>query len=338
MKTTIYSLVFAGFLSLASLAQKQVEVSLKLRDGSNVSGITSLSDVSLVTDYGKLIIPIKSINSIKVGIPNDKAIYDKAKSYLAQLNNSNDAIKKGSYEELVKLGIKAIPAVSDFISDPKNNLEYAGEYTPDNVFNELKANANIDDYTDGKDIISIDGMYTIGGYYEFTKLEVKTEYGNLSIPKEKIKNMDVTFSNTDGSNEMNFKLIASKNISGNTTGGWLKTGIVLKTGQHFSIQASGEIVLASLSNQKYKPDGSYESSTGEKYPAAGIADEYSSTTAYPSYGNVVYKVGEATTTALKAGAKYSGSATNSGMLYISIYETVYNAANTGSYNVKISLK
>lgn len=338
MKTTIYSLLVAGFISFTGFAQKQVEVSLKLRDGSNVSGTTTFTDVNLITDYGKLVIPTKNINSIKVGIPNDKSVYDKAKSFLSQLNNSNEELKKAAYDELIKLGIKAIPAVSDFISDPKNNIEYSGEYTPDNALSELKANANVDEYTDGKDIIEIDGMYTIGGYYEFGKLEVKTEYGNLSIPKEKIKNIDVTYINSDGSNEMNFKLIASKNISGNTNGGWLKTGITLKAGQRFSIQASGEIVLASLSNQKYKPDGSYESSTGEKYPAVSSSDEYSGTTTYPSYGNVVYKIGESSTAAMKAGAKFNGSASTSGMLYISIYETVYNAANTGSYNVKITLK
>jgi hypothetical protein len=52
----------------------------------------------------------------------------------------------------------------------------------------------------------------------------------------------------------------------------------------------------------------------------------------------VYKIGETSTQVLKAGAKFSGTVQASGMLYISIYETVYNAANTGSYTVKISLK
>lgn len=175
MKTRIYLIIIAGFISCITLAQKQVEVTLKLRDGSNVTGTTSLADINLTTDYGKLTIPTKNINSIKVGIPTDKAIQDKAKSFLAQLNNSNDELKKGAYDEIIKLGIKAIPAVYDFISDPKNNIEYSGEFTPDNALNELKANANVTDFTDGKDIIEIDGMYTIGGNYEFSKIEVKTE-------------------------------------------------------------------------------------------------------------------------------------------------------------------
>lgn len=322
--------------AMSAFAQKSVELTVKLRDGSNVTGTSSMSDITLVTDYGKLIIPTKDVTSILVGIPNDKAAEDKAKSFLSQLGNSNEEVKKAAYEELVKIGIKAIPAVSDFINDPKNMTEYTGEFTPDNALNELKSNANVDEYTDGKDIIDIDGKYTIGGNYEFAKIDVKTEYGSLSIPKEKIKSIDVMYISGDGSNEFSFKLVASKNISSNANGGWLKTGIKLKSGQHFTITANGEVVLASLSNQKYKPDGSYESSTGEKYPSTG--DEYSSGSTYPAYGNVVYKIGEVSTTALKAGAKFSGTASTSGMLFLSIYETVYNASNTGSYNVKVSLK
>ena len=311
-----------------SFAQKPAEVTVKLRDGSNVTGTTSLADINLVTDYGKLIIPIKSVSSIQVGIPKDKMVADKAISFLKQLNNSSEDIKKGAYEELVKLGIKAIPTIVDFTGDVKNQTEYTGDHTPDNALAEIKAANYVDDATSDKDILSIDNQYTMGGTYEFSKLDVKTEYGNLSIPKEKIKTIDISYINENGTNDFSFKLIASKNISGNNNGGWLKTGIMLKSGQKFSITASGEVSLASLSNQKYHPGGSASESTSD----------YSDATTYPTYGNVVYKIGEQSTTALRAGAKFNGTAASAGMLYLSIYETVFNAANTGSYSVKVILK
>ena len=177
----------------------------------------------------------------------------------------------------------------------------------------------------------------MGGSYEFTKIDIKTEYGNLSVPKEKIKSMDISYSEPSNGNEMVLKLMASKHISGNQTGGWLKTGINLKQGQKFTITATGEVTLASLSNQKYKPDGSYIATNGTSYPAATTTDDYSSS-AYPVYGNVVYKIGETSYDLLRVGSKFTGTAKTSGMLLLSIYETVYNAANTGSYTVKISLK
>ncbi len=334
IKLAIFTLAF----TLSALAQKPAEVTVKLRDGSNVTGTAALPDVSLTTDYGKLLIPLKNVSSIKVGIPVDKIISDKAVSFLKQLSSTSDDAKKGAYEELIKLGVKAIPAIDKFISDPKNQNEYSGEYTPDNAINELRSSNGVDATTTEKDEISIDNGYLMGGIFEFAKLDVKTEYGNLSIPKEKIKTIDVTFIGESGSNEMNFKLMGSKNISANQAGGWFKTGILLKNGQKFSVIANGEVTLASLSNQKYHPDGSYETATGEKYPTTATSpDEYNSAATYPAYGNVVYKIGETSTQNLKAG-KSICTAVGSGMLYISIYETVYNAANSGSYSVKIVLK
>jgi hypothetical protein len=40
---------------------------------------------------------------------------------------------------------------------------------------------------------------------------------------------------------------------------------------------------------------------------------------------------------MKAGDNYSGKSNATGIIYISIFESVYNAANTGSYAVKVSV-
>lgn len=325
-------------LGLNSIAQqKTVEVKLNLLDGNVITGTSMMGDVELNTSYGKLIIPVANVSTIKVGIGKDKAISDKAVSLLKVLNTStNDDTRKATYADLLKLGAKAISAVSEFNSDPKNyneNSTYTGEYTVDNLLNELYSSSNIEEGAEVDDIVTIDGQYTMGGTFAFTKLDVKTEYGNLSVPKEKIRTVDVSVVSSGGAGDFTFKLMASKNISSNQNGGWLKTGIVLKQGQKFTITTTGEVTLASLSNQKYKPDGSYTASNGTSYPSAG-GDEVSGST-YPSYGNVVYHIGDTSNETLKAGAKFSGTAKSSGMLYIAIYETVYNAANTGSYTVKI---
>ncbi|MBP7809920.1 MAG: hypothetical protein KA163_11550 [Bacteroidia bacterium] len=337
MKRIVLAITLTFGLS-ALAQQKPVELKLNLLDGNVITGTSSMGDVELVTNYGKLTIPVANVSTIKVGIGKDKAVYDKAMSYLKMMNNgTTDETRKGAYADVLKLGVKAIAAVNDFSSDPKNideNSTYTGEYTIDGLLSELHSANNIDDNAEVDDIVTIDGNYTMGGAFNFTKMDIKTEYGNLSIPKEKIKSVDVSVISPAGSGDYTFKLIASKNISGNQNGGWLKTGIVLKQGQKFTITATGEVTLASLSNQKYKPDGSYTATNGTTYPAAAGGD-YEGAVTYPAYGNVVYHIGDTSTETLKAGAKFSGTAKSSGMLYISIYETVYNAANTGSYTVKV---
>jgi len=334
MKKLLTSAI-ALFIAISGIAQSDVELKLTLRDGNVMSGTSKIGNVTLVTDYGKLEIPIKNVTSLDIGISSDKATSDKAVNLVKQLSNSAEQMRKNAYDELVKMDIKAIPAISDFIFSSKYEPSTYTDYTADAALMELQSKYNVTDGYSSKDIVAIDYEYSMGGKYEFAKIDLKTEYGILSIPKEKIKHIDVMYTGDSGNGEMVFKLLATKHISSNTNGGWLKTGIMLKSGQKFSIVSNGEVTLASLSGSKYKPDGTIAGSATTE--GAESSYEYGGSN-YPSYGNVVFKVGETSTQALKAGAKFSGNSPATGMLYISIYETVYNAANTGSYTVKITLK
>ncbi|MBL0329481.1 MAG: hypothetical protein IPP64_08715 [Bacteroidetes bacterium] len=332
----IIGIALVAFGALGMNAQNDVELKLTLRDGNVVSGTSKIASVSLTTAYGKLEVPIKNVTALDLGIVSDKATTDKVGNLIKQLSNSNEQMRKTAYDELVKMDIKAIPAISDFIYSSKYEPSTYTDYTADAAIGELQSKFNVLDNISDKDVVSIDYEYSMGGIYEFAKIDLKTEYGTLSIPKEKIKHIDVMYTGDSGSGDMTFKLLATKHISSNTSGGFLKTGIMLKQGQKFSITASGEVTFASLSGSKYKPDGSIAGTTTA--PIADYEGDYGSGSTYPAYGNVVYKIGETSTQVLKAGAKFNGVAATSGMLYISIYETVYNASNTGSYTVKISLK
>lgn len=332
----IIGIALVAFGAIGMNAQNDVELKLTLRDGNVVSGTSKIASVSLTTAYGKLEVPIKNVTALDLGIVSDKATTDKVGNLIKQLSNSNEQMRKTAYDELVKMDIKAIPAISDFIYSSKYEPSTYTDYTADAAIGELQSKFNVLDNISDKDVVSIDYEYSMGGIYEFAKIDLKTEYGTLSIPKEKIKHIDVMYTGDSGSGDMTFKLLATKHISSNTSGGFLKTGIMLKQGQKFSITASGEVTFASLSGSKYKPDGSIAGTTTA--PIADYEGDYGSGSTYPAYGNVVYKIGETSTQVLKAGAKFNGVAATSGMLYISIYETVYNASNTGSYTVKISLK
>jgi hypothetical protein len=331
MKTAFLIL---SLISIQCFAQKDPEVKLTLRDGNVMSGTTKLTNVVLITDYGKLDIPIKSVSSIAVGIPGDKSLTDKIAALVKQLNNSNEEMRKNAYSELTGLPIGAVPVLSDYIFSPKYEASSFTDYNADMALSEMKGKFNISDDFNAKDIVTMDFQYTMGGVYDFKKIDLKTEYGQLSIPKEKISQIDIIYIPGEGG-DMSFTLQGSKHISSNTTGGWLKTGIMLKPGQKFSIFATGEVTLASLSGNKYKPDGTVNGTNNVEGEDGGEGGNTGGN--YPVYGNVVYKVGE-NGTLMKAGAKFSGSSPTGGMLYISIYETVYNATNTGSYSVKVNLK
>ena len=329
-----FILCFSALICVvAACAQSDPELKITLRDGNTMSGTAKMGTISLMTDYGKLDIPVKNVSAIDIGIPTDKDNKEKIIGLIKQLNGTEEKMRKNAYDELLKLDVKAIPVISDFLNSGKYEPGANADYSPESVLSELMNKYGVDDNYSTKDVVSVDFAYTMGGVYEFKKIELKTEYGMLSIPKEKIKHIDIVYVGGGDGAELVFNVFASKYISGNTVGGWLKTGIQVKPGQRVNMFATGQVTLASLSNGKYGPDGAVkDAGTADNYEG-----EYDGGSTYPTYGQLVYKVGESGT-AMKAGAKFSQSMTLSGMLYLSIYETVFNAANTGSYTVKISLK
>lgn len=305
----------------------ETEFSLHLRDGNVITGTSNIDEIKLETKYGKLLIPIKNVSSIELGIPeadNEKEIMNLIK----QLSASDESMRKSAYESLVGMDIVAIPVIEDYMFSEDYEPSPFDDNLLQDAINELKAIHQVEDVFNSEDIVSIDYKYTMGGKYDFDKIKLKTKYGNLTIPKSKIKKIDITYHSDSDGRKRSFKLIASKHISGNKSGGWLKTGIMVKQGQMIRISASGEISLASLSGNKYNPDGTVNSSS--------LSSSSSTSSTYPTYGNLIYKIGS-TGQMKKAGSKFKGVAEENGMLYLSIYETVYNQSNTGYYSVNVEV-
>lgn len=307
--------------------KEKVELKLTLRDGNLVSGTSeSISTVTLNTDWGKLEIPVKDVSSLEFGITPDAANKTKIINLVKQMNDAAEEKRQAAYDELVKMGIGAIPVLDEYIySDDYLSSDYS-DFTAEAALDDMKSTYGVEDGYNDKDIVTINYEYTIGGTFSIKTINLKTEYGDLNVPKEKISEMEVSYYDPT-SGDKTFKLLANKHISGNDNGGWLNTGIKVKNGQKISITASGTVVLESLSGNKYTPDGNTSSDYDYDY--------YESS--YPSYGNLVYKIGEYGEM-IKAGSKYNGTAQESGTVFLSIYETVYNSSNTGFFTAKVTVK
>jgi hypothetical protein len=320
--------LFAAMLFTVSLfAQKgKVELKLTLRDGNVISGTSeSISTVTLNTAWGKLEIPIKDVSSLEFGITPDETNKTKIINLVKQMNDATEEKRQAAYDELVKMGIGTIPVLNDYIYGTDYVSSEYTDYTAEAALSDLKSTYGVDEGYSDKDIVTIDYEYTIGGTFSIKTISLKTEYGDLNVPKEKINEMEVSYYDTE-SGDKSFKVLANKHISGNENGGWLNTGIKVKNGQKINITASGEVVLESLSGNTYTPDGNKDSDY-----------EYDYESTYPSYGNLVYKIGEYGEMT-KAGTKYNGTSYESGVIFLSIYETVYNSSNTGFFTVKVTVK
>ncbi len=317
-------------LMYSSSYASNVQLTVRLKNGDVVTGKTSLPKITVITPYGSLSIPIEKVTNLKFGILSD---HTKDGAVLPDLNKlqllTNDTEAKIVYERVIAFGTPILSTIITFTQNPFYKICDRENYTIEQLMDELYKKADITSGQSVDDAVTFDGSNYIEGSIAFGDITIQAEYGNLTLKREKIESLDISpiedvLIDTDG----NYKLKASFHISGNdNTKGWLNTGVKVKIGDKFVIAAIGKIVLKSLSGGTYGPDGYI---TGTKDGA--YTDDMET-----KYGSVVYKIGEYGQMK-QAGSKYEAISADEGTIYVSIYETVFDKGNTGSYSVKVLKK
>ena len=307
-----------------------VQLTVKLKNGDVVTGKTVLPKITVVTAYGTLTIPIEKVSNLKLGIISDHTKDGAVLPDLSKLQTiTNDAEAKPVYDRLIAYGTPILSTIITFTQNPFYKISDRENYTIEQLQDELYKKADLASGQSVNDAVTFDGSNYIEGSVAFGDITIQAEYGNLTFKREKIESLDISpvedaILSTDG----NYKLKGSYHISGNDNNkGWLNTGVKVKSGDKFVITATGKVVLKSLSGGTYGPDG-YVSGTKD----GAYTDDMTI-----KYGSVVYKIGEYGEPQ-QAGAKFEGTSNDEGNVYLSIYETVFDKGNTGSYSVKVVKK
>jgi hypothetical protein len=306
-----------------------VQLTVKLKNGDVVTGKTTLPKITVITAYGSLTIPIEKVTNLKLGIVSDHTKDGAVLPDLSKLQTANETDAKVIYERLLAYGTPILSTIITFTQNPFYKISDNEKYTIEQLVDELYKKADLTTGQSVNDAVTFDGSNYLEGSVAFGDITIQAEYGNLTFRRDKIESLDISpveeiTPNSDGS----YKLKGNYHISGNDNNkGWLNTGVKVKSGDKFVITATGKVVLKSLSGGTYGPDG-YVSGTKD----AAYTDDMET-----KYGAVIYKIGDYGQLK-QAGSKYEGVAGEDGVIYVSIYETVYDKGNTGSYNVKVVKK
>ena len=313
---------------MSKTSNNKVELCIKLRNGNIVTGLSNILLIDFTTDYGVLNIPSKQISLIEFGLLASKETKQKVAAYVDLLQSGNEVECKQTFKSLTNIEVGAIPVLESYLSS--DNCAYP-EYNVEAALLNVKEKYQIDDYI-AEDIVTLQGDYRFPGESKLSNIEIETEFGQLNIPREKIISVELIHKEEEGGGMRTFKVEAAQHISANTSNGWFKTNMRVNKGQKFSIKAKGEIVMASLANQIHKPSGEY-------MPVGGtwtVGNDSPTQAQQAIFGNLVFKIGE-NGAMQKGGTNYSGTAPAAGIIYLSIYETVFNPANTGSYTVSVKV-
>ena len=326
MKKIIRLFLLLAFIqgSVAAKAQNERPVfTLKLSNGDIITGIADVSSITFKTSYGDLAFPIKEVASVTLGINTFGVDKTQVMDYLNTIQNGSLSDASVDFDKLIKMEVGAIPYVKEYMESPAYKKKEGSDISVELAYDVMLSRHNISKAFRTKDVLQTNGATSIEGSYEFESLTLEADYGRISVNRAKISSIGVIFKEVDNAGIGNFKLFANQNIAGNPNGGWANTGILVRKDQLIKIIASGQVNIASLSNNAYTPDGGVNGTPGPK-------------SMEPSYGSLVFKIGE-NGPMMKAGDNYSGKSNATGIIYISIFESVYNAANTGSYAVKVSV-
>jgi hypothetical protein len=317
------SALLLGIMCLSAIAQNEKPMlTVRMKNGDIITGLTDISSIPFRTQYGDLAFPISDVSSISLGISTTGVDKTSVQNLLDKLHNGSTTDASSAFDKLIKMEESAIPIIKNYMETSTYKKKTA-DYTVEMAYEILLSRSGLTKNFKTKDVLQTSGETSVEGTYDFQTLALETDYGKLSIARSKISSFTITFRDVVNSNSGSFKLFSNLHISGNMNGGWMNTGILVKAGQNITISANGSITLQSLSGNSYTPDGGVNGSPG---PNDNI----------PSYGSLIFKIGETGQT-IKAGQLYSGKAQYTGIIYLSIYETVYNAANTGMYSAKVTV-
>ncbi|MCB9255628.1 MAG: hypothetical protein H6579_00705 [Chitinophagales bacterium] len=316
------SILLGLVFNLAFSQSEQVELSAYLKNGDVITGKSDLLEISFQTDFGKLIFPIDQVNSISLGLKDSR--FDKANllQLLEKIDKGTDKEKEKAFDEVLLMEEGAIPFVKAYLNAPSQSSNASSsDLNIQTLYEVLLAKNKVPRNYNLYDVLSYKDEFRVEGSYDFNSLYIDTDYGKIKINRNDIARLDFKIVSQGMANNKSFKLFANQHISANKDEAWLNTGILVKKGEKITITASGQIVLASLSGNTYTADGGVNGS-------AGIDDNKL------SYGQIVYKIGQGGVLS-KAGNNLNAYAANTGIIYLAIYESVYNSANSGYYTVKV---
>lgn len=232
-------------------------IRLHLQDGSVISGDLSISDVTMTTTFGKLIIPIEKIQSFSPGLSSNPKLNEEIATLINNLGADDYKAREQAHRDLVARGLRIrqqlVARAGDenaeikrHISDILKEFEQLEEEREDEDQQVANETALI-----AQDTI-VTSEFTVIGKISPVEFSIDSKYGPLKIALSDIakaerevvagkqtlrKNLDIQGTN-----------LAARNFK--------STGIKVRAGDRLNIRADGTITLSPWGNNaQSSPDG-----------------------------------------------------------------------------------
>ncbi len=231
-------------------------IRLHLQDGSVISGDLSVTEVTVETQFGKLIVPIEKLRSFAPGLDSNAKAAQAIQALVDKLSSEDYKTREQAHKDLAVMGIRVQKELEQHvgtdnaelkrhISEILKEIEEATEEASDDEDAGLVAQPWIRLDT----VVTTD--FTVIGKVEPQEFTIDSKYGPLKIALGDIARAE----REAGSKE---SLRKSLTLAGNNLAqrGFKTTGIRVQAGDKIIVKAEGSIVMSPWGNNAQSgPDG-----------------------------------------------------------------------------------
>jgi len=308
----------------APLGPKHIR--LHLLDGSVISGDLSVSEISVDTDFGKLVVPIDRLRSFTPGLDSNTKLSQQIESLIKNLGSDDYQTREQAHKDLAAMGRKAQKELQRFVNDDNAEVKrHVGEILKE-IEEQAEERADEEEAPVEQPWIRLDTIvtsdFTVLGRVSPKEFKIDSKYGPLTIQLADIK---------QGEREVIVRESLRKTISVDGSNLVQRTfknsGIKVQAGDKITLKADGSIVMS--------PWGSNASSGPDGAPNYGwyIPNQIPG-------GSLVARVGDKGTI-FKVGRQSNFVAKNSGILQFAIGMQAEYAnegyAYPGQYTIKLKI-
>lgn len=305
--------------------EEKIVLTMYLKNGDVLSGKSEIVEVDLKTNYGTLAIPLRDINIVNIGLESSNFDKSRLLNLLEIIDFGAKDLKETAFDEITQMNEATIPFIKSYLESGKTPNSNENDINVEILYEVMLTKYKVTRSFKLYDEIIYNDKNSIEGTWAFENILLQTDYGRVKIPRAAIESIAIKTATPEGfAKENSFKVFANKHVLGNQKEAWLNTGILVKKGEEIHIKTNGTISLASLSGNKYTADGGVNGSAAPQN--TGL-----------NYGNLIFKISEKGASQ-NARDEIKTTADKTGIIYISIYETIFNSGNLGFYNANVLVK
>ncbi len=322
-------LLFGGFAAAQQTEtrtkQKEpVGAEVRLLDGSAIRMVIMQQQIEVVTDYGKLTVPIKDVVRIDFGVHLPEGMEAKIVKAIGQLGDDNYKIREAALQDLIGWGPYAYPQVHHATKSDVPEIAKRAAM----ALEKIRAKHSADKLRLREDDTIVTSKFTMVGRIITPHIKANNEtIGDLSLELTKLRLIRWI----RPTSETEVVVDAAKH--GSAPNQWMDSGFEFQAGGRLVITASGTVDLWPQGG-----GGPAYVSTPKGYGQAGVVFAGmpgGGGGAMYRPGTLMGRIGE-DGPSFVIGENYDEAPKREGKLYLHIVPSPWNCDSAGTYKVKIT--